>query len=194
MTYTLYNRLGSGGFAVEAALTLTGAPFELIDVGTKPRDVLPESFRTTNPLGQVPVLKTPEGGFMTESGAMLIYLGGAHPEAGLAPTPGSPENAAYLRWIMFMSVNLYENLLRVNYPGRYTAGEDPPGVAKAGMKRTAEAFSVIEGALEQGFLCGDRMNAADIYLAMFSAWFRVDERLPGCERITRAVASDPRLA
>ena len=31
MIYTLYNRPGSGGFVVEAALTLAGAPFELIE-------------------------------------------------------------------------------------------------------------------------------------------------------------------
>jgi len=55
MIYKLYNRLGSGGFVVEAALTLCDEPFELINLDSTPGTELPESFRAFNPWGQVPV-------------------------------------------------------------------------------------------------------------------------------------------
>ena len=53
MIYTLYNRPGSGGFVVEAALTLAGAPFELIELDSKAGTPLPESFRDNQSLGPV---------------------------------------------------------------------------------------------------------------------------------------------
>ena len=56
MPYRLYNRIGSGGFVVEAALVLADAPFELVSLDSKPGTPLPESFKNVNPWGQVPVL------------------------------------------------------------------------------------------------------------------------------------------
>ena len=79
--YTLYNRPGSGGFAVEAALVLAGQPYEFMDVGNQPGEKMPETFRAINPWGQVPALILPDGGLMTETGAILTYLAGAHGEA-----------------------------------------------------------------------------------------------------------------
>ena len=52
--YRLYTRPGSGGFVVEAALALTGAPFDQIDVPKK--DPPDQAFLDISPLNQVPVL------------------------------------------------------------------------------------------------------------------------------------------
>lgn len=52
MPYKLYNRLGSGGFAVEAALALAGVDFEFVEVDSVPGTPLPESFRDINPWGK----------------------------------------------------------------------------------------------------------------------------------------------
>ena len=65
MSYRLYNRLGSGGFVVEAALKLTEAPFELVELDSKVSTPLAETFRETNPWKQVPVLILPDGSTMT---------------------------------------------------------------------------------------------------------------------------------
>src|SRR5690606_15280090 len=80
MPYVLHNRLGSGGFAVQAALTAAGIPFELALLDSAPGTPLPESFAAVNPWRQVPVLVTPEGEVLTETAAILIYLVGRHPE------------------------------------------------------------------------------------------------------------------
>ena len=45
MGYRLYNRLSSGGFVVEAALTLAGAAFELVELDSKVGTPLDDSFR-----------------------------------------------------------------------------------------------------------------------------------------------------
>ena len=38
-----------------------------------------------NPLGQIPTLVLPDGTVLSESAAILIHLGGAHPASGLLP-------------------------------------------------------------------------------------------------------------
>ena len=173
MSYLLYNRPGSGGFVVEAALTLAGADFELQEFESRPGTPLPESFRGTNPWRQVPTLILPDGTTMTEAAAILIHLAACFPDKGLGPAPGTTEHAVFLRWMVFASVNLYETILRRGYPSRYTT--DPDGheaLRAAANARLKEAFVVLEDAISPGpFLLGREMSVADIYIAMLFTWF-----------------------
>ena len=195
MAYTLYNRPGSGGFAVEAALTLIGAPFDYVDIGNKPGEETPESFRAINPWGQVPALILPDGSLMTETGAILIYLASAHPEAGLGPTPGSPAYGNFLRWITFLGANIYEGVLRDGYPHRFT--DDPGGLAEvrsAAIRRTREGLSLLEAGIGSGGWLQDDMSMADIYLAMLFIWCRERRGLPKIEALTHRIAAHQVIA
>ncbi len=80
MSYRLYNRPGSGGFVVEAALALADADFDLVELDSKAGTPLPESFREHNPWRQVPTLILPDGSTMTETAAILIHLAACHPD------------------------------------------------------------------------------------------------------------------
>ena len=91
MPYKLYNRTGSGGFVVEAALALAGQPCELVTMETQPRTPLPESFREINPWRQVPVLIADDGLTMTETAAILIYIANLHPGDDVGPMIGTKE-------------------------------------------------------------------------------------------------------
>ena len=196
MTYRLYNRPGSGGFVVEAALTLAGAPFELQEFDSKPGTPLPESFRETNPWGQVPTLVLPDGTMMTEAAAILIHLAACYPDKGLGPAPGTAAHAAMLRWMVFASVNLYEAVLRRGYSFRYTtdpAGHD--GVRAAANARMAEALAVLEAAIDPGpFLLGAEMSVADIYIAMLFTWFAGGIQAPRLAALTQGVKQHPIVA
>ena len=188
MTYTLYNRTGSGGFVVEAALTLADARFELIELDSKTGTPLPESFRKTNPWGQVPTLMLPDGATMTETSAILVHLALCFPDKQLAPPPGTPAHAAFLRWTTFANVNLYEALVRGIYPFRYT--DDPEGydaLRSAAIRRMGEALSVIDEHVEGPFLLGGEMTVADIYIAMLFIWHRGGVEAPRLARIAEAV-------
>ncbi len=192
MPYVLHNRLGSGGFAVQAALTAAGIPFELALLDSAPGTPLPESFAAVNPWRQVPVLVTPEGEVLTETAAILIYLVGRHPERDFGVRVDTPEYGQFLRWTVFLSVNVYEGILRRGYPERYTT--DPAGAAAvraAAEARTHRALGVLEGVLaDRDFLLGDRRSPADIFLAMLYAWHGRRDDLPRCTALTRAVARD----
>jgi len=196
MTYRLYNRVGSGGFAVEAALALAGAPCELVELDSKPGIPLPESFRAINPWGQVPALILPDGTLMTETGAILIHLAACFPDRGLAPPPGTPAHAQFLRWTVFASVNVYEAGLRGAYPFRYTTDpEGYPAVRAAGLKRREEALAVIEAAIAPGpFLLGETMRLADVYIAMLFCWAGAGIEAPRLRALTAAVRRHPTVA
>lgn len=195
MTYTLYNRPGSGGFAVEAALTLIGAPFDYRDVGNQPGDEMPDSFRAINPWAQVPALILPDGTLMTETGAILTHLAAAHPEASLGPTPGSTAYGAFLRWMTFLGANIYEGILRDGYPHRFT--DDAGGVAavqSAAVRRTHEGLAVLEAAIGDNGWLQDQMSAADLYLAMLFIWCKRRDDRPKIEALTHRIAAHDAIA
>ena len=192
VSYTLYNRPGSGGFVVEAALTLAGAPFELVELDSKPGTPLPESFRNTNPWRQLPTLILPDGTVMTETSAILVQLALSFPDRRLAPPPGTPAHGAFLRWTVFANVNLYEAVVRRGYPFRYT--DDPEGhdaLRSAAIRRMGEALALIDAHVEGTFLLGEEMCVADIYIAMFLVWYRGDIEAPRLTRIADAVRAHP---
>lgn len=168
--YKLYTRAGSGGFVVEAALEMAGAPFERINVikGVAPD----EQFASISPLGQVPALVLPEGGSMTESAAMCQLIAERFPNAGLAPQPGAPERADFLRWMAFLTSVMYPAILRIYYAPRYSADANgADGVRLAAVAETDRGFGVIEDALEgRQWLTGERMSIADVYLLMLAYW------------------------
>jgi glutathione S-transferase len=196
MTYRLYNRDGSGGFVVEAALVLTGAPFELVKLDSLPGTPLPESYRDINPWGQVPALITPSGTLLTECAAILIHLANCHQEKKLAPPVGSESHGVFLRWCVFLAVNVYEAVLRRAYPDRFTT--DPSGhdaVAQAARIRLREGLDVVEAAITPGqFLLGPDLSLADVFLAMLNAWHRADNGLTECDAITHRIAAHPDIA
>ncbi|MEM9140967.1 MAG: glutathione S-transferase family protein [Pseudomonadota bacterium] len=193
MTYTLYNRLGSGGFAVEAALVYAAADHRLELVESAPSTPMPEHFRAINPWNQVPALVTQDGTLITETGAILIWLAGRHPALG--PEPFSDDHGAFVRWIVFLSVNIYEGVLRQTYPERFGSEETAKIVGRAARDRNQQAYELIEAALEgRETLVGDTISAADIYVAMLTAWHRDLSALPRVEALAERVAGHPAIA
>lgn len=192
--YVLYNRKRSGGFVVEAALDMAGADWRLERVESQVSTPLPESFRVTNPWKQVPVLDLPDGTRMTESAAMLIHIAGAFPDAGVAPRPDTADHARFLRWTVFLSANAYEAMLRRTYSDRYTT--DPDGAAavkEAALKRLDDCFTLLESEIgESGYLVGDSLSLADVFLAMICYWHdRLNGTWPKCTELIRRVMTDP---
>lgn len=194
--YKLYTRPGTGGFVVEAALQAAGAAFELIDVPKgAPHD---PAFLAISPLGQVPAIVLPDGRSMTESAAICILLAENHPGARLAPVPGSPDRADFLRWMIFLS-GLYLVDLRYFYADRHTA--DPAGVEAVRQAALAEMdrqFAILDAALAgRDGLAGTR-SIADVYLLMLAHWHPVGDR-PRDEwvdvvRVCEALKQEPALA
>ena len=170
--YTLYAVQGSGSLVVEAALLKAGAMFTIEPVDySKCQD---PSFRRVNPLGQVPALILPNGfTLMTESAAMCIHLASEFPKAKLAPPPHTAEYATFLRWMVYMAVNLYETARRAYYAPRFTSDESTEAAIAIQQKAASthlELLLLVESQLATKFLCGDDMSIADVYLCMLLSW------------------------
>lgn len=190
MTYTLYSNNGSGGFAVEAALVKAGAPYKIVTIDYDKAEQKTADYAKINPMMQVPAMTLPDGTLMTESAAMALHLASAFPGKGLAPAPGTASHAKFLRWMLYMAVNLYEADLRYFYPERYTSdrtGMD--GVKTSGASHMAKSFSIIEKELDP-FLLGKELSIADAYLAMLTVWSPVPLTSAKYTALRAAVAAD----
>jgi GST-like protein len=200
--YMLYSAVGSGGVAVEAALTLMGQPYELIEAPTYDPDqaAAGDQILGANPMRQVPALVLPGGEVMTESAAILVRLGELHPEAGLAPGPDDPRRSAFLRWMSFVSSAIYAHYWLKDDPLRLVADPDQAPVVEARLNdRIAECWGIMEGQVSAGrYILGEAMTVLDVYVAVVSRFRPRRQRFyavaPRMGEVVRRVDDDPRLA
>jgi len=205
--YLLYSAAGSGGVAVEAALTLMGQPYELVEAMTFEFDDAASGDRVlaANPMRQVPALVLPPkagnaGEVLTESAAILVRLGELHPQAGLAPGPDDPRRAAFLRWMSFVSSAIYSFYWQKDDPFRLVA--DPaahPAYDAAIQDRISECWGMMEAQVAPGrYLLGDELTVLDLYVTVVSRFRPRRQRFyaaaPRMGEVVRRVDADPRLA
>lgn len=193
MRYRLHNRLGSGGFVIEAALIIADIPFDYEPLASDPSTSLGALIQKQNKWGQVPVLETPEGDILTETAAILFYLTDRHGALHNGPIVCVQNQAAFFRWTVFLSVNVYEGILRQCYPSRYVTSKNAQSeLIKSSNARVHEAFCLLESELAtQTCLCGNELSLADVFFAMLYAWHKEQTDLPRCTALTERVAQDP---
>ncbi len=167
--YTLYGRAGSGSDIVRMLLEEIRAPYDFVAVGKDPAEL--DDYRRLNPTGKVPALALPQGSTMFESAAICMHLAVAHPNARLAPVPGSVEYARFLQWMVYLSANLYECALRIYYAERYSrAGERAAeGIKQQATQDFSTILSVVIPALSP-YVLGREISAADYYLYVVAGW------------------------
>jgi glutathione S-transferase len=193
--YKLYGRRGSGSLAVQIMLEEIGAPYERVWVSRDAAEVA--RFRATNPTGRVPALVFPDGSIMFESAAILIHLAEVNPQFGLAPPAGSSRHAVFLQWMVFLSANVYEAVLRIYYPARYTSrGEaDAEVVRQQATEDYCTHLGVIGPALGP-YVLGAEFSIADVYLYMLASWYPGEKavlysRVAGLRENVQRVAARP---
>jgi GST-like protein len=199
---TLFGAQGSGAVAVELALTLAGQPYELIEAYTWDKDDIESGDRVlaANPMRQVPALVLESGEAITESAAILIWLAEQYPQARLAPAPGTPGRAQFLRWMSFVSSAIYSLYWVKDDPSRLAP--DPAAQAPLTdrcLARIAECWGIMEGEVTPGrYLLGDEISVLDLYVAVVSRFKprrrRFYEVAPRMGEVVRRIDADPRLA
>lgn len=173
MTYIVYGAAGSGSVPVEAALTLIGAPYRVIEAVTWEGEAERDKVAPVNPMRQIPALITPAGETITESAAILIWLAEQHPEAALGPEACDPRRAQFLRWMTFIPASIYSMYWVRDAPARL-GGDDPEAQATI-LARTAERIADCWAKMESqivpdGFLLGPEPTVLDLYVAVASRW------------------------
>ncbi len=193
--YKLYGRPGTGSDVLQMLLEEIGAPYEFIRVGTEAAAI--EAYRAVTGTDKVPALVLPQGMAMFESAAMCVHLAAAHPEARLAPRPGTAAHARFLQWVVYVSANLYECARRIYYPHRYSrAGESAAeGIRQQATDDFMRILDPIVAALSP-YLLGSDISAADHYLYVVAGWHPqgrdpVHQRFPALARHSTLVAQRP---
>ncbi len=201
--YILYSAAGSGGVAVEAALRVANQPYELIEAMTFGGDGRPSGdlVLSTNPMRQVPALVTPAGETITESAAILVWLGEQHPAAKLAPLAGDARRAAFLRWMSFVSSAIYAHYWLKDDPSRLVVDAGLHADVNRRLEgRIAECWGVMDTQLapEGRYLLGDDLSVLDLYVTVVSRFRPRRQRFyaaaPRLGEVVRRVDHDPRLA
>ena len=116
----LYGANGSGSAAIESALAIAGLPFHSVQAATWEPGPGLEALKRVNPLAQIPTLVLDDGSVMTESAAILIWLGLRHPKSGLLPA----EPAQAIRGLVFIAANCYAAIGVIDYPERFCSDCD----------------------------------------------------------------------
>ncbi len=153
---------------VAMALRLCGVEHRVVEVGA---DVSEEEYRALNPSGTVPTLVDGEL-VLFESIAILSYLADRHPEAHLAPPPGTPEHALYDRWLAYISVNFMGAFYRWYHVDRLIDGEEHQEALKRAAVRDVNAIGRrIESELgDREWLLGDGPTMPDLLLGNVATW------------------------
>jgi GST-like protein len=199
--YTLFSALGSGGVPVEAAMSLIGLRYEVVEAPTWEGEAEQAKVAAVNPLKQIPALVTSTGETITESAAILMWLADRYPKARLAPAIDGPTRAQYLRWMTFIPASIYSLFWVRDDPSRL-GGPDPEVQARikaATAERILDCWRMMESQLTPGrYLLGDELTVLDLYVTVVSRWgprrVRFYEAAPRMTEVVKRVDGDPRLA
>jgi glutathione S-transferase len=145
-------------------------------------------------------LVLPDGTVMFESAAMLIHLALSHPQAALAPPPGTSRHAVFLQWMVFLSANVYEAALRVYYSARYStrAEADAEAIRQQGIDDFCTHLALVSQGLGP-YVLGADYSIADAYLYMLLSWYPGDKselyaRAPKLEAHAKRLSARPVIA
>ncbi len=173
MSIVLYGSHSTASLVIHWLLIELGVEHELHQLDFDRREQKSPGYLAINPAGRVPTLVI-DGQPVTEAAAIAMHLADLHPQAGLAPSPGTPARAQYYRWMCFCANTLQPAYRDWFYP------EEPAGAEYVEAAK-AQARAEIEAAWQQvadhlhargPYLLGEQRSAADFLLTMLMRWSR----------------------
>lgn len=173
----LHHAPSTAAMAPHILLTEIGVPFVLRPVDTAAQAHRSPAYLALNPNGRVPVLV--DGDLVLyESAAICLHLADRHPQAGLAPPPGSDERAHFYKWLVWLTNTLQATLMVFFYPERWLTDGNDAGAAElktCAEGRTGVLLDLLEAELQRHggpWLLGARYSAVDAYALMLCRWTR----------------------
>jgi glutathione S-transferase len=153
----LYDYDASGNcFKVRLLLALLGTGYERVPVDIFAGDTLTPEFARLNPLRETPVLERDDGMILTQSNAILWYLG-----EGTRYMPQTAyERGEVVQWLSFEQERVMMGIGSARFRILTGRGAD---VVPARLALGQTALDALEGRLEgRHFLVGDCCSIADI--------------------------------
>ncbi len=159
----LYHAVPSRSITVHWMLEELGQPYEIELLSLEAEDHKKPGYLAVNPMGRVPALKHGDR-VITETAAICAYLAETFPEGGLNVPVGSPDRAAYLRWLFFAPVTAEPAII-------WQSLNLPDDMEYKPFAEVEEVARVLADALRgREFIAGDRMSAADVMIGATIMW------------------------
>lgn len=184
--------------AVHIALAESGLDYERRIVDLRTQQNKGADYLATNPNGAVPALTIGQQ-TLTETHAILSYIGDRVPGKNLLPRPGDFRRYRAHEWMNFMSSSVH-TYVRSIFRSTVYAGNDESVIAAVnaqGVKNLAGAVATVEQRLEgQTWALGGEFSVADAYLFVMYLW-TTDDRIasvpgrPNWEAVARRVWERP---
>jgi len=163
--------LEEGGFAYTR---------QLVDLRTQENRDSP--YLSLNPTGAIPALAI-DGQILTETQAILTYIGDSAPAGRLLPECGQADRYRAHQWINFLSSSVHTYIRSIFRPSAY-AGHNAPieeAVREQGTRNLAKAVDVVEQRLadrpQRPWALGRDFSVVDGYLFLMYLW-TADDRIP----------------
>lgn len=152
--------------ATRVALYEVGAEANYLEVDPPTKKVLNDGsdFRTVNPIGLVPTLRTDEGVVLTENAAILQYVADRFPQPGLGAAAGIDRTRLH-QWLCFIGTELHKGLF-VPVLDRKASQEVKAYVLEKNLSRLDYLDNYLKG---REFLL-DHFSVADAYLVTVINW------------------------
>jgi glutathione S-transferase len=152
--------------ATRIALYEAGANATYLEVDPKTKKVQSDGsdFRSVNPLGLVPTLRTDDGVVLTENAAILQYVADRFPKAGIGAEPGIARSRLH-QWLCFIGTELHKGLF-VPLLDKKAAPEVKGYVLEKNLSR----LDYLEAYLKGREYLLEHFSVADAYLVTVINW------------------------
>lgn len=122
-------------------------------------------YHAVNAIGQVPVLRTPDLGLLTEGPAILQYIADRKPESGMVPEAGTPERYRVQQWLNFVSTELHKFVFASLFAK--TATDEVKAFARENARKR---FELLSRHLDSREFLTEKFSIADAYLVTVLNW------------------------
>jgi glutathione S-transferase len=166
----LYYSPGACSLASHIVLEELGIAYESVLISLADGDHKRPEFLRMNPKGRVPALNV-DGKILTESVAILTYLGGGYAERGLWPKE-TWKQAEALSLMSWLSSTVHTTVAGIWRPERYATDAATKDHIKATSKENLLKYfdDIDKMLLGRSFAMGGQYGVCDPYLLVFYRW------------------------
>ena len=167
---------GTAAMIPHIVLEEMGVPYERVLVDRARDHHKRPDYLKLNPNGLIPVL-TDGDLVLYETAAIALHLCDTHPQAQLAPAPGTSERAHFYKWLAWCTNTLQATLLAYFYPERWVKEGNAEGAAEvkaAAQARVQPLLDQLDDLFARGgpWALGERYSALDAYVFTLCRWTR----------------------
>ena len=126
-------------------------------------------FTQINPKGYVPALRLDDGQVLTEGATIVQYIADLHPEAALAPKPGTLERTRLQEYLNFIATEYHKAFSPLFSSD---VSEAAKATAIGNVERGLDYFEKLF-ADGRAYLMGDKFSVADAYLFVVTNWTKM---------------------